>query len=146
MSTINHITPEQLSQIRKPAAAGLLIATSDNQFLLTKRTSNAHYLAGHWSVPSGESNVNELESMESCARREFKEETTHEIPERAKLICIDRYYADERMYFLFFHRVKEKFFVKIDWEHEAVGWFKPDNLPEPIAPQILDAIQRIPYL
>lgn len=143
MSTINHITPEELSQIKKPAAAGLLVATSDNQFLLTKRTSKAKYLPGHWSVPSGESHVNELESMEDCARREFEEETTHKIPQDGKLFCIDRYYADERMYFLFFYRVKEKFFVKIDWEHDEVGWFKKENLPEPMAPQILDAISRI---
>lgn len=143
MNNINYITPEELSKIKKPAAAGLLVATSDNQFLLMKRTKHAKYLPGCWSVPSGESHVNELESMEDCARREFKEETTHEIPKNQKLICIDRYYADERMYFLFFCRVKSKFFVKIDWEHEEVGWFTKDKLPEPISPQILDAISKI---
>lgn len=143
MNKINNISPEELSQIKKPAAAGLLIATPDNQFLLTRRTIKAKYLPGHWSVPSGESHVNEMESMEDCARREFKEETGHEIPENAKLYCIDRYYADERIYFLFFHRVKEKFFVRLDWEHDEVGWFKADNLPTPVAPQILDAIQKI---
>lgn len=143
MNEINHITPEQLSKIHKPAAAGLLVATSDNEFLLMKRTKKAKYLASHWSVPSGESNVNQLESMEDCARREFKEETCHDIPKDAKLYCIDRYYADERMYYLFFYRTKQKFFVKIDWEHEEVGWFKKENLPQPMAPQILDAISRI---
>lgn len=145
MSTIkiNHITPEQLSKIHKPAAAGLLVATPDNQFLLTRRTKRAKYLPGYWSVPSGESEVNLLESMEDCARREFKEETTHEVPKSEKLICIDRYYTDERMYFLFFWRVKKKFFVKIDWEHDEVGWFTKDNLPQPISAEILDAISRI---
>lgn len=143
MQTINDITPEQLSRIHKPAAAGILVATPDNQFLLMKRTKKAKYLASHWSVPSGESNVNKLESMEDCARREFKEETEYQIPKTGKLYCVDRYYADERMYFLFFYRTKEKFFVKIDWEHEEVGWFKKENLPQPIAPQILDAISRI---
>jgi hypothetical protein len=39
--------------------------------------------------------------------------------------------------------VKSKFFVKIDWEHEEVGWFTKDKLPEPLSPQILDAISRI---
>lgn len=143
MYKINHITPEELSQITKPPAAGLLVMTTDGEFLLTKRTSKAHYLGGHWSVPSGESNVNELESLEDCARREFFEETTHQIPTDAKLHCVDRYYADKRIYFLFLYKTKKKFFVKIDWEHEAVGWFRKDNLPEPIAPQILDAISRI---
>lgn len=143
MQKINHITPEELSAIKKPAASGVLVMTEDGQFLLTKRTSKAHYLAGHWSVPSGESNVNQLESLEDCARREFFEETTHEIPKDAKLICIDRYYSDERLYYLFFYRVKRKFFVKIDWEHDNVNWFTKDKLPEPMAPQILDAISRI---
>lgn len=143
MRMINHITPEQLSNIKKPAAAGILVATPDNQFLLMKRTKKANYLASHWSVPSGESNVNELESMENCARREFKEETEYQIPHHEKLYCIDRYYADERIYFLFFYRTKQKFFVKIDWEHEEVGWFTKDKLPEPMAPQILDAISKI---
>jgi len=143
MSTINHITPDELSDVYKPAAAGILVATSDDQFLLMRRHKRAQYLAGHWSVPSGESNVNELESMEDCARREFKEETGVELPKTAKLHCIDRYYADGRMYFLFFHRTKQKFFVQIDWEHDAFNWFKRDNLPEPMAPQILDAISRI---
>ncbi len=143
MQKFKHITPEELSSIKKPAAAGVLAVTQDGKFLLTKRTSRAHYLGGHWSVPSGESNINELESLEDCARREFFEETTHQIPKESKLVCIDRYYADNRMYYLFLYTVQRKFFVKIDWEHEAVNWFTKDNLPEPMAPQILDAIQRI---
>lgn len=143
MANINHISPEELSSIKKPAAAGILVVCNGNEFLLTKRTSKAHYLGGHWSVPSGEANVNELESLEDCARREFFEETTHQIPSDAKLTCIDRYFADDRMYFLFVYKVKKRFFVKIDWEHEDVNWFTKDNLPEPMAPQILDAIQRL---
>lgn len=146
MATLNDITPEELSQVTKPGAAGVLTMTKDGHFLLTKRTKKAHFLPGHWSVPSGESNVNEMESLEDCARREFFEETTHEIPQIAKLTCIDRYYTDNRMYFLFLYKVPKRFFVKIDWEHEDVNWFTKDNLPEPMAPQILDAIQRIAYL
>jgi 8-oxo-dGTP pyrophosphatase MutT (NUDIX family) len=143
MQKINKITPEELSAIKKPAASGVLVMTHDGQFLLTKRNSKAHYLGGYWSVPSGESNVNELESLEDCARREFFEETTHEIPKSEKLLCLDRYYADNRLYFLFLYKTKKKFFVKIDWEHEDVNWFTKENLPSPIAPQILDAISKL---
>lgn len=142
MSTINYISPEELSQVTKPGAAGILVMTTDGEFLLTKRTSKAQFLGGHWSVPSGESDVNNFESLEDCARREFYEETTYQIPSGDKLIGIDRYYADNRIYFLFLYKVKKRFFVKIDWEHEDLGWFTKDNLPEPIAPQILDAIKR----
>lgn len=140
---MNKLTPEELRRIIKPAAAGVLTMTQDEKFLLAKRTSKAHYLPGYWSVPSGESNVNELESMESCARREFYEETTHRIPDDARLPMIDKWFTDNRMYYLFLYVVPKKVFVKIDWEHESVNWFTKDNLPEPIAPQILDAIQRI---
>lgn len=143
MNKITHITPEELSEIKKPAASGVLVMTDSGEFLLTKRTSKAHYLGGHWSVPSGESNANEFESLKDCARREFFEETTHEIPNDAKLVCLDRYYSDNRIYFLFLYRVKKRFFVKIDWEHEAFNWFTKDNLPEPMAPQILDAISKL---
>jgi 8-oxo-dGTP pyrophosphatase MutT (NUDIX family) len=143
MHDINHITPEQLSKIIKPGAAGVLAMTTSGEFLLTKRNSKAHYLGGYWSVPSGEVDVNSLESMEDCARREFFEETTHQIPPDSKLFCIDRYFADNRMYFLFVYKVKKRFFVKIDWEHEDVNWFTRDNLPEPISSQIYDAIHRI---
>jgi 8-oxo-dGTP pyrophosphatase MutT (NUDIX family) len=143
MPNINHITPEQLSKIIKPGAAGILTMTASGEFLLTKRTRRAHYLGGHWSVPSGEVDVNKLESMEDCARREFFEETTHNISPNSKLVCIDRYFVDDRMYFLFLYKVKNRFFVKIDWEHEDFNWFTKDDLPQPISSQIYDAIQRI---
>lgn len=140
---MNNFTEDELSKLVRPAAAGILAMTNDNKFLLAKRTSNAHYLGGYWSVPSGEANVNEMESMENCARREFEEETTHCVPKEAKLLLIDKWFTDNRMYFLFLYKVPKKFFVKIDWEHEEVNWFAKDNLPQPISPQIFDAIQRI---
>jgi 8-oxo-dGTP pyrophosphatase MutT (NUDIX family) len=140
---MNRLTVDELQKIIRPGAAGVLAMTVDGKFLLTKRTSKAHYLPGHWSVPSGEVNVNEMESMENCARREFFEETTHQIPKETKLALIDRWFTDGRMYFLFIYIVPKKFFVKIDWEHEDVNWFTKDNLPEPMSPQILDAISRI---
>lgn len=140
---MNNFTPDELSKLTKPAAAGILTMTNDGKFLLTKRTSKAHYLPGTWSVPSGEANVNQMESMETCARREFEEETTHRIPSEVRLFLIDKWFTDNRMYFLFLYKVPKKFFVKIDWEHEDVNWFTKDNLPQPISIQILDAIQRI---
>ena len=140
---MNNFTPDELSKLTKPAAAGTLTITNDGKFLLTKRTSKAHYLPGTWSVPSGEANVNKMESMETCARREFEEETTHRIPSEVRLFLIDKWFTDNRMYFLFLYKVPKKFFVKIDWEHEDVNWFTKDNLPQPISIQILDAIQRI---
>jgi len=143
MPNINYISPDELSNIVKPGAAGILTMTTSGEFLLTKRNSKANYLGGHWSVPSGEVDVNRLESMEYCARREFFEETTHQIPADAKLTCIDRYFTDNRMYFLFLYRVKKRFFVKIDWEHEDVNWFTKEDLPQPISSQIFDAIHRI---
>lgn len=143
MPSFTKLTPEQLSQIKKPAAAGLLIVTESQEFLLARRTSKAHFLAGHWSVPSGESNPNEMESVDACARREFFEETQYELPQNTRLLLLDRYFADERLYYLFVCFVKEKFRIQIDFEHDKYGWFTKDRLPTPLAPQIMDAISRI---
>lgn len=142
MVKLQDISSEDLSKIKKPAAAGLLVMSNTHEFLLLRRSSDAHFLGGHWSVPSGESNVNELESMESCARREFFEETQYTLPSETKLLLIDRYYADERMYYLFICKVKEKFRIQIDFEHDKYGWFGKDRLPNPMAPQISNAISR----
>lgn len=127
----------------KPGAAGILVVNDRGEFLLMKRRPKANVYPGHWSVPSGVSEANQLESMETCARREFEEETTHVIPPTTQLLLIDRYFSDDRMFFLFIYKVKKRFFVKIDFEHTEVGWFTKDNLPEPITPEVLDAINRV---
>lgn len=141
----NNITPDDLSKIYKPAAAGVLVfCESTDEFLLLKRTPKAKIYPDTWSVPSGESHVNELESMDDCARREFQEETTVTIPSDANFWCMDRYVAnDNRMYFLFIWRVKKKFFIKLNEEHTTVGWFTRDTLPEPISFEVLNAIHRM---
>lgn len=140
----NTLSPEELSTLKKPAAAGVLVyCEPTGEFLLLKRTPKAKVYPATWSVPSGESNVNQLESMDDCARREFYEETLVPIPADANFWCIDRYVVDERMYFLFLFKVKKRFFIRIDGEHTEAGWFTRDNLPDPISPQILDAINRI---
>lgn len=126
-----------------PAAAGILVVNDRGEFLLMKRTPKANVYPSHWSVPSGVSEANQLESMEACARREFTEETTHIISPNDQLLLIDRYFSDNRMFFLFIHKVKKRFFVKIDFEHTEVGWFTKDNLPEPITPEVLDGINRV---
>jgi len=41
---MNKLTVDELQKIIKPGAAGTLTMTKDGQFLLTKRTSKAHYL------------------------------------------------------------------------------------------------------
>lgn len=140
----NVITPNELSTLKNPAAAGILVyCEPTGEFLLMKRTPKAKFYPDTWSVPSGESHVNELESMDACARREFLEETTVAIDPTQELWCIDRYCVDDRMYFLFLLKVKKKFFVRIDAEHTELGWFTRDSLPEPLSPQIMDAINRI---
>lgn len=140
---IQEITPEQLSNIKNTPASGLLVMTSAGEFLLMRRRSDAKYYPAHWSVPSGEVDSENLESMEMCARREFEEETTAKIPENEKLHCFDRYFAEDRIYFLFVYKTDKKMFIKINPEHDKFGWFKKEDLPTPLTPQLLDAIGRI---
>lgn len=142
MAKLQEITPEILCKLKKPAAAGLLVRTKNQEFLLARRRSKSYFLAGHWSIPSGESNVNEMESMEDCARREFFEETQYTLPPQTKLLLMDRYYVDERLYYLFICTVPNKFRIQIDFEHDEYGWFSKDILPNPMTPQVLDAISR----
>jgi 8-oxo-dGTP pyrophosphatase MutT (NUDIX family) len=140
---IKDIAPEELAKITKTPAAGLLVMVPSGEFLLTRRVSNAKYFGGYWSVPSGEVNSKDLESMEECARREFMEETTFQIPLDVKLYCFDRYFSEDRIFFLFVYKANKKMFIKIDEEHDSFGWFSKENSPTPITPQILDAITRI---
>lgn len=143
MHNIQEITPEQLSNIKNIPASGLLIMTNSGEFLLMRRRNDAKYYPGYWSIPSGEVDSKNLESMEMCARREFEEETTAKISENGKLYCFDRYFAEDRIYFLFVHKTDKKMFIKINSEHDSFGWFRKESLPEPLTPQVLDAISRI---
>lgn len=140
---LRELTPEELNQVNKPAAAGLLVVTKNKEFLLTRRRSDAKFFGGYWSVPSGESNVSEFESLEGCARREFYEETRYTIPDDIRLLLMDRYYTDNRIYYLFVCIVPERFHIRLDFEHDIGGWFTSDRLPNPMSPQILDAISRM---
>jgi len=128
----------------KLPAAGVLTVTKDKKFLLARRHSSAYFLGGYWSVPSGE--MNPGETSEECAKREFFEETGHYIPDETELIFIEKYFADDRWYYLFAYVCDEEFEVQIDFEHDDYGWFDEDSLPEPIAPQITDAIFKTRYL
>lgn len=140
---LSNLLPEEIANVYKPAAAGILVCTPNKQFLLVKRSDKASVLPMCWSVPSGESRVNELESVEACAKRRFKDEMGYTIPDEERLLLFDRYYFDNRIYFLFVFKVSRKMFVTIDESHTDLKWVTKDTLPEEISPQILDAINRI---
>jgi|694.fasta_scaffold02536_14 8-oxo-dGTP pyrophosphatase MutT (NUDIX family) len=131
------------SKSKSLPAAGVLVVTDSGEVLLTKRSSSAHYLAGCWSVPSGTLDSADGESVELCARREFFEETTHMIPQTDVLFFVDKYESEDKTYFLFLYRTPQKFNIRIDFEHDDWGWFNIDNLPQPLAPQILDGISKL---
>lgn len=141
---LSNLTPEEISGVYKPAAAGVLVCTPDQQFLLVKRSEKTKVLPEYWSIPSGVSKVNELESLETCAKRVFQEKMGFQIPDDTRLLLLNRYYYDNRIYFLFVYNVPKKMFVTIDESHTDLQWFTKDNLPEgDISPQILEAINQL---
>jgi len=144
-NTFDH---DQISSITNPAAAGVLVFCETTQeFLLMKRHPRAKAYASTWAIPAGEIQVETLESVDNCARREFEEETTIAIPDSVQLWCIDRYLTeDNRVFFLFIWKVQKKFFVRLNSEHTEVGWFTHDSLPTPITSQVADAIHRVSSL
>ena len=140
----NTITPEMLSNITLPMAAGVLVfCKGTGEFLLVKRRPNASVFPSMWAIPAGESNVNQFESAENCARREMLEETGYEIPHTSKLRLIDRYESYGRIFFIFLHTVDKKFFVQLCREHTEANWFSANNIPYNVTPNVLDAITRL---
>lgn len=141
---IQILTNEEMGNVKNPASAGILVVTPDKQFLLAKRSKTEKILPDVWSIPAGISRVNELESLEACAKRKFKEEVGYQISTETRLPLLDRYYFNEGIFFLFVFKVPQKLFLTIDnKQHSEIGWFTKESLPEPISLQVLDAISRI---
>lgn len=104
----------------------------DGKFLLGKR-KNAHG-AGEWALPGGHLEFNE--ELESCARREVKEETGVEIKNiRFSTITNDIFKKEGKHYITIF--------MLSDWAEGTPGviepdkceewkWVSKDNLPEPL--------------
>lgn len=140
---MNKLNPKIVHEITSPPACGLIVKSKDGFVLLTRRSDSMKTLPGSWSVPSGEVDVNSLESLDDCARREFTEETGYQFPPQQKIILLEKYLCYDRVYYLFFTKVDKRFRIQLDWEHEEYNWFHPSKLPTPMSDELLHAISKI---
>ena len=113
-------------------AAGLILRSPSGSVLLLRRSSEGD-AAGQWAFPGGK--LEDGESAAAAAIRETQEETgfLFSTPGPALMQRI----RDEVDFTTFLVPVDEEFVPKLNNEHTAWMWIKPEDvLPgQPVAPQ-----------
>jgi ADP-ribose pyrophosphatase YjhB (NUDIX family) len=115
--------------------SGILVKCND-KVLLCKR-SNDNTLPGVWSIPGG--GIEDGESPEDAARREFYEETNIKVDGNLDLVgFIDRYNKDgtylKGFMYVYSLEVDEEIYPDLEnakdgGEHTECGYFGINNLP-----------------
>jgi 8-oxo-dGTP diphosphatase len=115
--------------------SGILVKCND-KVLLCKR-SDDNTLPGVWSIPGG--GIEDGESPEQAARREFYEETNHKVSGDLNLIgFIDRFNKDgsflKGFMYVYSLEVNEEIYPDLEGakdggEHTECGYFGVDDLP-----------------
>lgn len=127
---------------RKPVAAGLLLFREDGRLLLLRRSPELAD-GGTWSVPGGALEPGE-EPLEA-ALREAREEMGS-VPGAGE---IGRHRADMGRYVYWtFAAIADEDEVsdwepRLNWENVDWGWFDPSEMPEPLHPNVDEAVRRI---
>ena len=118
--------------------AGIALLRHD-QVLLCKRSPDMGKYPNVWSVPAG--HVEEGETPDVCAIRELDEETCIPIGGEIKLGgIIDKV---EGMFYLYYTEIPEFHIPILDLEHVDYGYFKIDNLPHPMDPDMIRLLKKI---
>ncbi|NDG52391.1 MAG: NUDIX hydrolase [Flavobacteriia bacterium] len=134
-----------ISSNKKYTAAGIAVKFGD-LVLLGRRSSVCENFAGYWSIPCG--TIEEQETPDSAARREFFEETG--ILAKKELRFVGDFKIDSNKYFcLFSFEVKNLIFpsslAKDSFEHDEWGFFKIGikTLPNPISSELSNLIIKL---
>lgn len=110
--------------------AGVAYFNPEGKVLLGDRSDNKG-----WSFPSG--TIEQGESPDEAARREFYEETGHQLPGTGGLLSMT-----EGPYSLLGFR-GDSFEPRLDREHRSFGWFDPDELPYPLHLGVRGQLRRM---
>lgn len=129
-------------------AAGILYIAADGRALFLKRGGAGDH-AGEWCIPGGK--IEDGETAEAAARREFKEETGHDLT--VPLTLWSRRIAADAMpaprvtvptamppapeivdFSTFIARGGDTFEPTPDDEHDGFAWAPPASPPEPLHP------------
>lgn len=122
-------------------AAGIAYFTEDGRLLLMQRATDKEH-GGEWSFPAG--NVEEGETPEDAAVREFREETGELIGDLAVGGSTSFLDPDTGMRFTAFHVLGDEFEPLLDEEHTDYVWAMPDALPQPLHPGVIIALKGLP--
>lgn len=121
-------------------AAGVAYFTEDGRMLLMRRAQDREH-GGEWAFPAG--NVEEGETAEMAAAREFHEETGHHLDGEAlgdRRSWLD---DDTGMRFTAFSAVGPEFKPVLDVEHTDYAWVEPAEMPEPLHPGVIKALKAM---
>lgn len=113
-------------------AAGIMYR-SDGAVLLMRRAAGKTQ-GGTWAFPAG--GIEDGETPEGAARREFHEETGNDISS----LTVREHGGDDN--FALFAAEGPRFNPKLDAEHSDYKWADFDNMPQPLHPGVHEAIQR----
>tara|TARA_R110000824_G_scaffold182512_8_gene363464 strand:- start:477 stop:860 length:384 start_codon:yes stop_codon:yes gene_type:complete len=124
------------------AASGVLVKFG-NSVLLCKRSKMCNF-ARHWSVPAG--GIEERETPEGAARRELFEETRIEAKGLSLLAETEGLGSAERgpePFFVYLYETEELLLPILDFEHTEYGYFRKEDLPEPMCENIINLIKSV---
>lgn len=123
--------------------AGLLIRRDDGRILLYKRVKAPE--AGFWNIVGGK--IDHMEHSADAARREAEEETGLSIGNVDFLCVSEQRIEADRQHWL------SMIYITSDFSGEpqltepdklsAMGWFAPDDLPQPLSAFARDALKHL---
>lgn len=123
--------------------AGLLIRRDDGRILLYKRVKAPE--AGFWNIVGGK--IDHMEQSADAARREAEEETGLSIGHVDFLCVSEQRIEADRQHWL------SMIYITSDFSGEpqltepdklsAMGWFAPDDLPQPLSVFARDALKHL---
>ena len=112
-------------------AAGVVYRCNNKILLLKNRDGDEG--AGWWSLPAGKVEAGETVMQAAC--REFREETGR------KIYRLSPAWADDN--FAIFCSYGEEFVPTLSTEHAAYVWATPDELPQPMHPNLTAQLEAI---
>jgi len=124
------------------SAAGVIVKYG-NTILLCKRSRSCNF-AGHWSIPAGAVEADELPI--EAAERELFEETKIKIKSPLSFVAeVDGIRSSSRgreAFYIYKYDAPELLFPILDFEHTEYGWFLFENLPNPMCKNIIKSIKK----
>lgn len=125
----------------KRQGAGILFEREDGRILLLLRSMEVMD-PGVWAIPGGQ--VEPGETVKKAAILETEEEMGPVPPFR--VVSKDVYKSGDFEYTTLRAKMKEKDAKNwqpiLNWENDEWGWFEKDALPEPIHPNVAEAIYK----